>query len=475
MNRISLVVWIFLAAVFLLFAYPPFSQSWLALIGLVPVFLLARRANPLLVGFLFGLFFHGLGLLWVTGLSVIGWLILTLYLSLYPALFFCVTRHFSPRGYALKAAALGVILEFIAGTLATGFPWFALALTQHRNQFLLHLAPLGGAWLVSFLLYLVNATVFGIFFLRLKNAALSPLLAIVILLHLATYPPLPGPAESSAALDFVVVQGNVPSSLRRQGPVLEPYIEKTRGVRAGTDLIIWPETTFFSEDAQAPPRVADLLAEKQSHLLAGVLESDGGRMYNSAVLFAPDGTRRAVYRKNHLVPFGEYIPGRRFRAVRRLVERDAGFLPSLEPGAGPVVMEVNRVPLAPLICYESIFPFQAIQSAGQAPGYRPVFVVLTNDSWLGLLGAGQHFGAAALRAAENGAPLVRAANTGISAFFDYRGRELGQLPLRRRALMYGTVPALEAGPTPFQRFPLAVPAGALLLLGGFALSGRVFS
>lgn len=474
LNRFSHLLWVFLAALFLLFAYPPFNQAWLAWVGLVPVFLFARRGRSFLVGWLFGLFFHGLGLLWVTALSPLGWAVLTLYLSLYSALFFFLSSRFSPPGWALKTAALAVVLEFIAGSLLTGFPWFSLALTQHRNALLLRLAPLGGAWLISFFVCLVNGVVFTVLQPRRKNEALGALLVTVLLLHLAVYPPRPSVEPGGPALDYALVQGNVPSSLRRQGPTLEPYLEVTRTLRQPVDLIIWPETSFVAGGGAAPPPVAALLAEKGAYLLAGVLDRQDGRLANSAALFAPDGTRRAWYRKSHLVPFGEYIPGRRFPLVRRLVERDAGFLPSFTAGDGPVRMSVRGVPLAPLICYESIFPLGVARAAVPAAGRRPVIVLLTNDSWLGLLGAGQHFGAAALRAAENGTALLRAANTGISASIDGRGRVRQRTLLRRTAVLTGRIGTRAAGPTPFQRFPLATPLACLALLVACALTRRLY-
>lgn len=456
----------------LFFAYPPFDRGWLAWVALLPLLALARGPRPWAVGFLAGLFFHGFALAWVSRLSWVGWALLVAYLSLYPALLLSLSKLFSPRFFALKLACAGVVLEYAAGSFLSGFPWFPLGITQYRNELLLGVAPLGGVWLVSGLVYLVNGALFSFFAFGSRKSPLAA--ALVLALFLA------GPRlferESAivpgAAISLALVQGNVPSSLRAQGPMLEPYADLTREMAGRPDLVIWPETTFAAWEALLPGEVAPLLAGPGAYLLSGVLEynDENGRdktIHNSAVLYHPSGRVGAVYRKRHLVPYGEYIPGRRFRPVRFLVERDAGFLPSITPGTGSVVMSAAGFTFLPLVCYESVFPELVAGSFPAGPRYlpTPVMVVLTNDSWLGRLGGGQHFAASTFRAAENRAWLVRVANTGVTAVIDDRGRIVSRLPTDLPGILeYRLSMPPVTGVTFFQSRPRAFPAASALVL-----------
>lgn len=480
MRRLVAAVWAFLAGALFLFAYPPFNQSYLAWFGLVPVFFLARREYPFWSGYIWGLTFFGFSLFWVTRLSGIGWFCGVLYLSLYPAIFFFLVSRPSVKLYELWVASIGVILEFIVGNFFFSFPWFSLAVTQYQKAALLALASYGGAYLVSFLIILVNATIFTLLFRRKKRSALYGLGLGAVLLTLG----IAGSISSvnrpdigaASGLKFAAIQGNVPSSLRQQGPTLEPYLKLTGKLSEKVDLIIWPETTFVSKEGTIPASVKSLVQAKNAYLLSGVLEGRGKAWYNSVFLCSPGGKVLAIYRKRHLVPFGEFTPARNLTLIRFLVGRQAGgYLPDLQRGVWPGRMEVEGEPLSVFICYEDIFPEEVVADIGA--GGPAIMVTLTNDSWLGLLGSYQHFGAASLRAAENGSFLIRSANTGITAYFDENGRVMGEIPISQPGILIGEAKIVTTGnhyrtmfpdklhsmfvhlakKTFYQRFPLLVP------------------
>ncbi|HNS48360.1 MAG TPA: apolipoprotein N-acyltransferase [bacterium] len=479
MKRLSILVAAFIAGVFFLLAYPPFNQGYLAWFGLLPILFLLRRGRSFWSGYVWGMTVFGLGLLWLVRLSGLGWFAATLYLAIYPGLFFYLASRARGRLRDLWAAALWVVLEFILGHLFTGLPWLNLAITQHWNPLIQPLLSFGGGPLVAFLVVLANFSLFS-FFSRPsgRRSAGWPGLLVVLAAFLAGQalsfrPPVPPP--DAPILRFAVVQGNVPSSLRRQDPPLEPYLYVTRQLSSPVDLIIWPETTLVSGSIERPPlAVRRLLREKRAHLLCGVLEVDSaGRAYNSAALYAPGGRLLAVYRKRHLVPFGEYTPGRNLPPVRWLVERQAGFLPGLSAGDLPAGIRLPKgsglVPLTLYICFEDIFAEAAADTQRRHPG---LMITLTNDSWLGRLGAYQHLAAAALRAAENRTPLLRAANTGVSAWFDARGREVLRIEYNRAGLLVGEMAAGPAQPGLYQRAPYLPPMIAILML--ILLSGWQF-
>jgi apolipoprotein N-acyltransferase len=174
---------------------------------------------------------------------------------------------------------------------------------------------------------------------------------------------------------------------------------------------------------------------------------------------------RATFDKFHLVPFGEYVPIRWIPGVDRIAPGESDFT----PGPGPVTVELPGFPpVSPLICYEVIFPGEVTQ-----PGRRPQWLLnLTNDAWFGLsTGPHQHFAAARLRAVEEGLPLVRVANTGISGVVDAHGRVLAKLELGAEGVIDAALPnALPA--TPFARFGEAIAGALLLLVLGLALAAR---
>ncbi|MBU2495430.1 MAG: apolipoprotein N-acyltransferase [Candidatus Omnitrophota bacterium] len=479
MRRFITVIWAFLAGVLFLFAYPPFNQSYLAWFGLVPVFFLARYRHSFWSGYIWGLTFFGFSLSWLTRLSGIGWFCAVLYLSFYPAIFFFLVSRPSVKLYELWVASIGVILEFLVGNLLTGFPWLSLAVTQHQKAALLALASYGGGYLVSFLIILVNATIFTLLFRKEKRSALYGLALGAVLLTLGIARSISSvnrpDVGAASGLKFAAVQGNVPSSLRRQGPTLEPYLKLTGKLSEKVDLIIWPETTFVSEEGAIPASVKSLVRAKNAYLLSGVLEGRGGEWYNSVFLCSPRGKVLSVYRKRHLVPFGEFTPARNLALIRFLVGRQAGYIPDLQRGVWPGRMEVKGEPLSVFICYEDIFSEEVAAAIGDRGS--TIMVTLMNNSWHGFLGSYQHFGAASLRAAENGSFLIRVANTGVTAYFDESGRVRGKIPVNKPGILIGEAKVATTGnhypvmipgksqyifvrlaeKTFYQRFPLLVP------------------
>ncbi|MEX2455119.1 MAG: apolipoprotein N-acyltransferase, partial [Rhodospirillaceae bacterium] len=194
---------------------------------------------------------------------------------------------------------------------------------------------------------------------------------------------------------------------------------------------------------------------------------EGGQLsqiWNSIAAVDDRGETVGVYDKHHLVPFGEYTP---FRAVLPLEKITVGSL-DFSRGPGPVTMRLPGLPpVSPLICYEVIFP-----AAVTASGDRPSWMLnVTNDGWFGIsAGPHQHLASARLRSVEEGLPLVRAANTGISAVIDSYGRVTARLPLGERGVLDSALPGALA-PTPFSRHGNAIPLMLVaLFLGVSAVS-----
>ena len=284
--------------------------------------------------------------------------------------------------------------------------------------------------------------------------------------------PMPPPTS----LTVVLVQGNVPQGQKwSQGlavQIFRHYLTLTEQgrARAGTGpfVAIWPETAFpglLQIDERARQAIQQETGGAPS-LIGSVRFDDQRRPRNSLVALTDSGTIAAIYDKWHLVPFGEYIPD--WLPLPLMVMPGGGFA----SGPGPQTLHVPQLPpVGALICYEAIFSGQIVDRND-----RPDWLVnVTNDAWFGnSTGPRQHLAAARMRAVEEGLPLMRAANTGISAAFDARGHELGRLGMQQTGTLAVTLPgALPA--TLFARFGLWIPAMSVTVALGVGLMARRFA
>jgi apolipoprotein N-acyltransferase len=277
-----------------------------------------------------------------------------------------------------------------------------------------------------------------------------------------------------------LVQGNIaqtdkwnpdPKVARR---IFTTHVAMTRDLaRRGAELIIWPESSLpfrFEDDPQGKAEIEALARERGIHLLFGSDELEGGHSYNSAFLVGPDGQTSAVYRKIHLVPFGEFIPlGGWLAFFPPLVETLGGFAP-FAPGTSMVMLPINGHLANTAICYEVTYP--ALISSAVRSGSE-LLTTITNDAWYGDSSAPfQHFEMAAMRAVEQGRFLVRAANTGISGVVDPYGRVRQRSRLHEEAALIDEVRLLN-GRTVYSVIGDAVAyAGAAATLVALAIMRR---
>jgi apolipoprotein N-acyltransferase len=255
-----------------------------------------------------------------------------------------------------------------------------------------------------------------------------------------------------------IVQANVDQANKwrpeNSAEIFNTYLNLTKsgGGKGGLDgisLVVWPETAvpfFLAESSQALTAIGDLLPDGTSLLVGSgriVEERDAQdrlvatRVYNSLLAIGDKGDVLDGYDKIHLVPFGEYLPFQDFMESLGIFQL-TGVRGGFSAGAGSRLLTVPGAPPArPLICYEIIFPDEILNSDPR-PGW---LLNVTNDAWFGgSAGPYQHFHQAQLRAVEQGLPVVRAANTGISAIIDPYGRVLGELGLKKEGVVDGLLP-----------------------------------
>ena len=363
--------------------------------------------------------------------------------------------------------------EWVRGHALTGFPWNLPAYGWGASLAVMQSASLFGAYGLSFLTILLGASLAD--FCAAPRRFIAPLAIVVLLAGLWTYGALRlAAAPGSVVPNMMVrlVQPDVPQN--------EKYVRRyvLRNWQRLLDLsrlpgpvthIIWPEAAppfLLDRSAVALAEIADLTRGNRT-LITGASRATRATgnlaFYNSLYIFGPGGRVQAVYDKFHLVPFGEYVPfadllGR--IGITKLTEGQAGF----SSGDGPHLYPVPGAPdVTPLICYEIIFP--AAVTTGQRPGW---LVNVTDDSWFGpWAGPMQHLLIARVRAIEEGLPVARAANTGISAMIDPLGRITAHLNLGRMGVVDAPLPRALM-PTPYARFGDAL--FALLLITAAALA-----
>jgi apolipoprotein N-acyltransferase len=459
----------------------PLGFWWATLAGLAGlVWLLDHvtdRRGAFLTGLLAGTGYFALSLNWIIepfliDLPKTGWMapFAVVMLSSGLGLFWGVAAVLArlTRHPALGFVVAFVALEWLRGVVFTGFPWAMLGHVWIGTP-VDQLAALGGPSGLS-LLTLAVATLPVIW--RWPGFAGS----IVLLVGAFTFgfwrlgQPLPPPLEPTLRL----VQPNAEQAAKWEAERAEEFLNRLLTLTSDqgpADLTIWPETAvpYMLEYA---PDVADLVVGSSAGrpIAMGIQREEAGRFYNSLRVLERDGIETARYDKAHLVPFGEYIPfGDLAYAWFGLRAFAAQAGNTYSAGPGPQVLTLGRFgKVLPLICYEAIFP----RDVNAMPERADWMLQITNDAWFGTLtGPFQHFAQARLRAIEQGLPLVRVANTGVTAVVDARGRVVKELPFGVMAALDTQVPG-ALPPTPYVRWGDGPLALLLAGLAALAMIGR---
>lgn len=374
--------------------------------------------------------------------------LLPLGLGLFWGLAFWLAHRSGARGPWLAAAlaAALTLTEFARGHVLTGFPW-ALPGYVWVETPVMQAASWAGPW--GMILITIVLTGLPLTALARGHWPVAAAAALgVAALWVAGAIRLPAETAYSAdAPSLRIVQPNAAQELKWREPWATEFFERLIRISSEPaperpEIVIWPETavTFLpAGHPQGRARIAAAGGTRATIFGALHAETAGGRdvFYNSLFALGPDGAILARYDKHHLVPFGEYLPLSRVLGalgLTQLAER-GGFA----TGPGPQLVELPGLPgFAPLICYELIFPGKVIPEAG-----RPDWILqITNDAWFGTFaGPQQHFAQARIRAIEFGIPVVRAANTGISAVIDPHGRIVTTIGLNNIGIRDNRLPA----------------------------------
>src|SRR6266487_3459808 len=469
--------------------FAPFNLTWLCWIALTPLiaaiwFSGEKSRHPwlrnLALGYVAGLAFFWTVLSWLTTVTVLGWFVLQFYMAIYIALWAWIcgllrpqeakkqssatkwdemlaqarstavptrspwTRSTNNLLLAFLVAAVWTTQEWLRSWVFSGWGWNGLGVALHGNWPLIQIAEFTGVAGLSFMVAFANVILVTTgrrlileartritrphFDLTLTMAAIVGVLTFGLRASQVSPPTKP--------LRVAAVQSNVPQNQKFDPQFTRKILDQFRrlseiALRSNPppDLLVWPESSMpgpVLEDRESYQFVTDLAASTDSDLLLGTIDEEGGRAYNAALLVSDGGERVQLYRKLHLVPFGEYVPGRyRVPLLARIVGDQVPG--DFDAGKDYTIFGLtnNDVQVAPLICFEDTIGELArlfVLPTDTSPGAH-LLVDITNDGWfLRSAGSRQHLANAIFRCVETRRPMVRAANTGVTCFVNELGR-----------------------------------------------------
>jgi apolipoprotein N-acyltransferase len=463
-NTVFLAV---LSGVLLFLSFPKYGSGLLAWIALVPLFFALRRAasitQGLILGFITGIISYIGIIYWIAFvvtnygylplyLGIILMLLLACYLSIYIALFAGGIVYFRGRmALYLAAPVLWVCFEYCKSSLLTGFPWENLGYSQYLNIYLIQIADIAGVFGLSFLIVIVNATIFEV--INKRSPREYALVALVFLIIGGVYiygfcrlDQVNKVMQNAQGMEVSLIQGNIDQSIKwnenYQRETLNIYERlSAKNAPANGSLIIWPETAapfIFQNVNNLHDQITNLSRAAKSWLIFGSVsylqKKDGDDYFNSAYLLSPSGEIKGKYDKVHLVPYGEYVP---LRNVFPFIKKLTAGIGDFGTGAGYYPLSLDDKKIGILICYEAILPFAARMYKQRS---AELLVNITNDAWFGTTSAPfQHFSMAVFRAVETRLYLVRAANTGISGIIDPGGRIIAKTNIFQEDALKGYI------------------------------------
>jgi apolipoprotein N-acyltransferase len=462
-----------LSGIVLALAFPRFDFNLMAWVALVPLLSAIDGASPretFALGWLQGFACNVIGLYWITitlhtfagvriELAVLPMLLLAAVVAIYTGVAVWAASFVTTRADISIVATFPIAwtaLEWVRTYFPIGFPWNLLGYAAYRNLALVQFAEITGVYGVSALIAFFNVVIYVVVFQRERSriqgialATLSALIAAAWIFGSVRLDQL-ARVKHDGSIKFAMVQGDIPQSVKWDPNFLETsfnvYVTQTEAAaRLGADVAVWPEAAAafffqpedrypaaFASDAGYRARLLQLAANTGMPILFGApaLGVEYGRVgfYNRAYLVSGEGQVLDWYDKIQLVPFGEYVPLRSL--LGGIVNRIVTGFGDMFPGQRQTLFDLKGAKLGVLICYESIFPALSREEARLGAN---ILVNITNDAWYGRSSAPyQLLAMAAMRSVETKLPMVRVANTGISAIIEPTGQITARTPLFKR-------------------------------------------
>lgn len=453
---------------FLLFlSFPKFGLGFIAWIAFVPLFIALRDVvsirQAIWLGLVTGITAHVGMIYWIAYVvvhyghlpfyrGVFIMLLLACYLSLYVAIFAAGIVFLREKiALYLTAPVLWICLEYGKSYLFTGFPWENLGYSQYSYYFLIQIADIAGVYGLSFLVMLLNATIYEIMTEKSRKTIVLTIAVFLLWMGVYTYgiariAQISRIQDAAPGMDVSLIQGNIDQSIKwnehYQKETIDIYEDLSlRHPVSKERLLVWPETAVpfdYQDESNLKRRVEEIARKSKSWFIFGSMsyEMNESRKdyYNSAYLLSPEGKVHGRYDKVHLVPYGEYVPLRKIFPFITALAADIG---DFSTGTGFLPVNIGGKKIGVLICYEGILA-EAARSYKNASA--ELLVNITNDAWFGTSSAPyQHFSMSIFRAIETRLYFVRAANTGISAIVDPTGRIIRRTDLFKKDEISGNI------------------------------------
>ena len=447
----------FLAGLATPFAFAPY-YAWPILFITIPVFFVyldasTKRRGAASRAFMFGYGYFISGIWWVANALLVdvakfGWMIpfcifgLSAVLAVYFAVLGAVYHTLKTSSAVLNLIcfiAVWVAIEYLRSIGILGFPWNLIGYASLASLNVAQFASLVGVFGLSIIVMLI-AVLPALTYLSKNSKTKAAGIILPLLLILAGYgfgaSRIP---KETAYTDtkLRIVQPSIPQEIKGRQEAATLSVERLQKLSQGTpvDITVWPETAYpFPIRGDHIPA----MPWPSRYTLTGALRIEGGResirLYNSIVAVDPAGLLLMAYDKHQLVPFGEFVPLRSVLPLDKITPGNLDFT----RGSGAQTIFLRDLPsFSPLVCYEVIFPWMATD-----PQHRPDWLVnTTNDGWYrDSPGPYQHLAAAQMRAIEQGLPLIRAANNGVSAVIDPYGRITEKLPYNAEGVLNARLP-----------------------------------
>lgn len=446
-NVVISFLLILMSAIFLVLSFPRTNYWFLSWISFVPVFFLLDNKTyrqSFLISFLFGTVFFISTLYWFVHVTFIGMLLLSLYLSVFFGFFGIFYKLFSKETIFKKMILLPccwVLLEYVRSNFLSGFGWVLLGHSQYKNLIVIQIADILGVYGVSFLILMVNVFIkelissivsgfrnkIEIFLNAIKLLLILCLVFIYGTMKIEQYSQ---PQNNFAKSRIAVIQPNIDQLLKwdeTQWPLIFEkfkYLSR-KAASLKPDLIVWPETSFpgiVGEDEFYFENLLSFIKEtKVPFLIGSVYKQADDKYFNSAFFISGEGKVEDRYDKLHLVPFGEFIPLRKFFPVLADIVPIADFT----AGKDYKIFHLDKnknVNFSVLICFEDTLSYLARKFSNLNTGF---FINLTNDAWFGdTIAPYLHLQSSIFRTIENRKALLRAANTGVSCSVNEAGEIL---------------------------------------------------
>lgn len=476
--------------------HAPFSAPLITVLALsCALFMAANGPSPrraAWIGWACGLGYFAVTLHWIVEPFLVdiarhGWMapfalvLMAGGLALFWAAAFAAAAWLAPIGGWRRGAALVVTLtltEMLRSVIFTGFPWGLLGSVWVETPLRMWGAWIGphGLGALTVLLALPFSVVLhpGSRHRALVVAVGGVALGLCLVAGGLAERAVPAATEAGRPV-IRIVQPNAAQHLKWQREMIPVFWQRSLDLTSAPALddgppvlVVWPEVSLYYLLGTGPDQDAAIAdAAGGAPTIIGAQRYDRGDLRNALAVIRSDGEVGQVYDKVHLVPFGEYFPGGELAKALGLHGLATNYLGGFTPGPSRALIDLTEFGLGralPLICYEAIFPRHAAPATGMP---RPDWIVqITNDAWFGrLAGPQQHLGLARMRAVEQGLPLVRAANTGVSAIIDPAGRLVDALPLGVAGALDVPLPA-PAPPTLYSRaanWPLLGALGLALV------------